>query len=97
MPVIQTIVENNINEIIILFFSFFIKKYNNSHIVKNVEPYSLVGGNPGKFIKYRFTKEQIEKLLEIKWWYWDDAKINKFAPLLCNENIDHFIETALKE
>jgi len=70
---------------------------NNSHIVKNVEPYSLVGGNPGKFIKYRFTKEQIEKLLEIKWWYWDDAKINKYVPLLCNKNIDHFIETALKE
>jgi acetyltransferase-like isoleucine patch superfamily enzyme len=28
----------------------------NSHIVKDIEPYSLVGGNPGKHIKYRFTK-----------------------------------------
>jgi acetyltransferase-like isoleucine patch superfamily enzyme len=67
---------------------------NGSHIVKNVEPYSLVGGNPAKLIKYRFTKEQIQKLLEIKWWYWDDAKINKFTPLLCNINIDKFIESA---
>ena len=69
---------------------------NNSHIVNNVEPYSLVGGNPAKLIKYRFTQNQIEKLLEIKWWYWDDKKINNFAPLLCNNNIDEFIKLALE-
>jgi acetyltransferase-like isoleucine patch superfamily enzyme len=68
---------------------------NSSHVVKNVEPYSLVGGNPAKLIKYRFTPEQIEKLLEIKWWNWDDAKINKFTPLLCNNNIDEFIQSTL--
>ena len=69
---------------------------NNSHIVKNVEPYSLVGGNPGKLIKYRFSNEQIQKLLEIKWWYWDDEKINKFTKLLCNNNIDDFIKMAFE-
>ena len=69
---------------------------NNSHVIKNVEPYSLVGGNPAKLIKYRFTKEQISKLLEIKWWYWDDQKINKFTALLCNENIDDFIKLAIE-
>lgn len=64
---------------------------NNSHVIKNVEPYSLVGGNPAKFIKFRFTKEQIKKLLEIKWWDWDDEKVNKFTPLLCNNDINNFI------
>jgi acetyltransferase-like isoleucine patch superfamily enzyme len=68
---------------------------NNSHVVKNIEPYSLVGGNPAKLIKYRFTQEQIEKLLEIKWWNWDEEKINEFTPLLCNNNIDEFIKFAL--
>jgi len=67
---------------------------NNSHVVKNVEPYTMVGGNPAKLIKYRFTPEQIEKLLEIKWWYWDDDKINEFSQLLCSENIDQFINMA---
>lgn len=66
----------------------------NSHVVKDVEPYSLVGGNPAKFIKYRFTQDQIEKLLQIKWWNWDDGKINQFVPLLCNNNIDEFIKLA---
>ena len=64
---------------------------NNSHVVKNVEPYSIVGGNPAKLIKYRFTKDQIDKLLSIKWWYWDDNKINENTPLLCNRNVDNFI------
>jgi acetyltransferase-like isoleucine patch superfamily enzyme len=70
---------------------------NNSHIVKDVEPYSIVGGNPAKLIKYRFTPEQIDKLLRIKWWDWEDEKINKFTPLLCNNNIDDFINKALEE
>jgi len=68
----------------------------NSHVVKSVAPYSIVGGNPAKFIKYRFTSEQIQKLLEIKWWNWNDEKINKFAPLLCNNNIDEFINSAFE-
>lgn len=64
----------------------------NSLVVKNVEPYAIYGGNPAKLIRYRFTKEQIEKLLEIKWWNWDDDKINKYVPKLCNEDIDAFIQ-----
>lgn len=69
----------------------------NSHIVKNVEPYTLVGGNPAKFIKYRFEKEQIKNLLNIKWWLWDDEELNKALPLLCNNNIDEFINYALNK
>ena len=66
----------------------------NSHVVKNVEPYSITGGNPAKTIKYRVTKEQIEKLLKIKWWDWPDEVINIFTPLLCNTDIDNFIHFA---
>jgi acetyltransferase-like isoleucine patch superfamily enzyme len=67
----------------------------NSHVVKNAEPYSIIGGNPAQRIKYRFTEEQIKHLLDIKWWYWDDYKINKYAYLLCSKNIDEFIRLAV--
>jgi acetyltransferase-like isoleucine patch superfamily enzyme len=69
----------------------------NSHVVKNVEPYAVVGGNPARLIKLRFTPQQIKSLLEIKWWDWPDEKINEFAPLLCNPNIDTFIQAATAE
>ncbi len=64
---------------------------NNSHVVKDADPYSIIGGNPAKLIKYRFTDKQIEKLLEIKWWLWNDEKINAYTSLLCNSDIDAFI------
>lgn len=41
----------------------------NSHIVKDVEPYTIVGGNPAKFIKMRFESESLlDELKEIQWW-----------------------------
>jgi acetyltransferase-like isoleucine patch superfamily enzyme len=68
----------------------------NSHVVKDVPSYAIVGGNPGKIIRFRFSEEQIERLLTIKWWSWDDAKINAHLPFLCSPNIDVFIERALE-
>jgi acetyltransferase-like isoleucine patch superfamily enzyme len=39
-----------------------------SIITKDVEPYSIVGGNPAKLIRYRFDQEVIKQLMEFKWW-----------------------------
>lgn len=39
-----------------------------SVVLKNVTPYAVVGGNPAKIIKYRFTPEVIEKIQGSKWW-----------------------------
>lgn len=47
----------------------------NSTIVKNVEPYSIYGGNPAKIIRKRFNEEEIEFLEELRWWDWDEEKI----------------------
>lgn len=47
----------------------------NSTVTKNVEPYTIVGGNPAKVIKKRFSDEIIELLLELQWWDWDEEKI----------------------
>ncbi len=60
---------------------------NNSHVVKNIDPYTIVGGNPAKVIKQRFTKDEIDRLLKIKWWECDDNIINEITPILCSSNL----------
>ncbi|MCR8645658.1 Vat family streptogramin A O-acetyltransferase [Paenibacillus sp. N1-5-1-14] len=47
----------------------------NSTVVKHVEPYSIVGGNPATTFKKRFSDELIQLLLEMQWWNWDEKKI----------------------
>jgi virginiamycin A acetyltransferase len=39
-----------------------------SVVVKDVPPYAIIGGNPAKIIKYRFTPDVIEKIQASKWW-----------------------------
>lgn len=39
-----------------------------SFVNKDVAPYEIVGGTPAKFIKKRFSDDEVEKLLEMKWW-----------------------------
>lgn len=39
-----------------------------SIVTKDVEPYTIVGGNPAKEIKKRFSESKIKELLKIKWW-----------------------------
>ena len=65
-----------------------------SFVTKDVPPYSMVGGNPVRIIRYRFTESQIKDLLEISWWHWDDKDIRKIVPLLCSNKIDEFIVVA---
>lgn len=60
----------------------------NSTIIKDVEPYSIVGGNPAKEIKKRFSEEKISKLLELKWWDWNLDKITKNVQNLTGIEID---------
>ncbi|GAA3781266.1 Vat family streptogramin A O-acetyltransferase [Corallibacter vietnamensis] len=46
-------------------------------VTKDVAPYTIVGGNPAKPIKKRFSEDIISKLLELKWWDWEIEKITK--------------------
>lgn len=48
-----------------------------SVITKDIEPYSIVGGNPAKILRKRFDQQTIEKLEESEWWLWDKEKIIK--------------------
>ena len=60
----------------------------NATVTKNVEPYTIVGGNPAQVIKKRFSEEQIDVLLELQWWNWDIEKITRHVHLLTSNNLD---------
>ena len=55
----------------------------NATVVKDVQPYTIVGGNPAREIKRRFDEETIEKLLDLKWWDkpldWITANVNNLT------------------
>lgn len=60
----------------------------NATVIKDVAPYSIVGGNPAAEIKKRFSEEQIEKLLQLKWWDWGIEKITRNVKNLTDLNLD---------
>lgn len=64
----------------------------NSTVVKDVEPYSIVGGNPANEIKKRFSEDKIAKLLELKWWDWEIEKITKNVQNLTDNDITKIVE-----
>lgn len=63
-----------------------------SVVAKDIPPYAIVVGNPAKIIKYRFSEEIIQKLQELKWWYWPEEKIKTAAQYMSDpmEFIDKY-------
>lgn len=59
----------------------------NSTVAHDVEPYSIVAGNPCKLIRKRFDDELIELLLKLKWWDFSIEKVNSLIPLLCDDDL----------
>lgn len=63
-----------------------------SVVTKDVPAYAIVGGNPAKIIRYRFTEDQIAALQKIQWWGRDDANTID----VWHDDIDGFIAKYLQ-
>ena len=50
-----------------------------SVVTHDVPPYEIWAGNPAKCIRKRFDDDTIERLLELKWWDYDDAELSKLG------------------
>ncbi|WP_318011557.1 CatB-related O-acetyltransferase [Mesorhizobium sp. CO1-1-9] len=61
-----------------------------SIVTKDVAPYAIVAGNPARLLRYRFTDDQIASLLAIRWWDWNDDRLEAERPRLFGP-IDAFI------
>jgi acetyltransferase-like isoleucine patch superfamily enzyme len=63
-------------------------------VAKDVEPYSIVVGNPGKSISKRFEEEVIEKMLKFQWWNWKDHVIMSNSERIFTEDLESFFSLA---
>lgn len=63
-------------------------------VTKDVEPYTIVAGNPAKVLKRRYSKEDIEELLSIAWWDWDVSEIEKHVDVLLHGTVAQLMEIA---
>ena len=61
-------------------------------VTKAVEPYTIVGGNPAKPIRKRFSEADIAKLLEMQWWTWPLEQLKTALPLLCSGDVGALYE-----
>lgn len=59
----------------------------NSLVTRDVEPYTIVGGNPAREIRKRFDNETIKMLLMLKWWDWDIEKITDNLDIITSGDI----------
>ncbi len=65
-------------------------------VAKDVEPYTVVAGNPARVIRKRFSDEVITRLLALKWWDWPDEEIDAMLPLMMDPDIEAFLDAAEK-
>lgn len=60
----------------------------NSVVGSNVEPYTIVAGNPARMIRKRFDDELIDILEKLKWWDKSVDEINNLIPLLTSSDLE---------
>ena len=65
-----------------------------SIVTKDIEPYTVVAGNPAKVIRKRFEDKKIKMLLNSKWWNRSDSELLKLSKYFIN--VDQFQEEYIK-
>ena len=58
-----------------------------SVVSSDVEPYTIVAGNPAQFIRKRFDEELTNLMLEWRWWDKPIEEINALIPVLTSSDL----------
>lgn len=62
-------------------------------VTKDVAPYSIVGGNPARHLRYRIEDASARKSMqEIAWWNWSEERVAGNTRHLLSGDIHRFIE-----
>ena len=60
----------------------------NSVVASDIEPYTIVAGNPAKLIRKRFDDDLIALMLAFKWWDKEVEEIRELIPLLTDKDTE---------
>lgn len=64
----------------------------NSLISKDVPPYAIVAGVPGRILKFRFSEDIINELLEIRWWDLPDNIIRENFDIFQSKEFKYMLD-----
>lgn len=53
-----------------------------SVVSRDVAPYAIVAGNPARHIRTRFHADDVERLLQVRWWDWPVEHITRHAAVI---------------
>lgn len=59
-------------------------------VTRDVQPYSIVAGNPARHLRWRFDEATRELLLASRWWTWPEAEVRSASRLLCSSDTAAF-------
>lgn len=57
-------------------------------VVSDVAAYTIVGGNPARPIRRRFSEDVVERLLAVAWWNWPIDKISRNLDAIRGADLD---------
>jgi hypothetical protein len=60
-------------------------------VTKDVPAYTIVGGNPARSIRRRFTESVADRLAGLAWWNWDRGQLREALPDFRKLDIDDFL------
>jgi acetyltransferase-like isoleucine patch superfamily enzyme len=67
-----------------------------SVVTKDVPNYAIVGGNPAKVIRYRFSEEIIKRFEDVRWWHLDRSFVyDELVPV--RDDIEEWLKRCEKE
>ena len=59
-------------------------------VTHDLEPYSVVAGNPARLIRHRFEPALVKRLLNVAWWDWPPGRVEEAWPLLMSPDVVGF-------
>ena len=61
-------------------------------VTRDVAPYTIVVGNPGRVVRRRFPEAVAERLQALAWWDWDHARLGRALPDFRTLSVEAFLE-----